>query len=158
MPINMGRPVRQDLNIAGMCCRPAGNEIVEEGKKKTEEEVKAEQEAVSKEQTAALKKALAQITVSLHYLAACPKCMVPSNQNITALLARDLCFLGDIVVLHSSVHLGWAGLLFSGLICPVNSAMLMEFTDELWPAIISKGPGFHAALQGLSILMMALSC
>ena len=77
-----------------MCCRPAGNEIVEEGKKKTEEEVKAEQESVSKEQTAALKKALAQITVSLH----CPAVLAKTHDtrailNLTALMARDLCFL-----------------------------------------------------------------
>jgi len=49
----------------GVCCRPAGTEVAEEGKKKTEEEIKAEQETVNKEQTAALKKALSQITVSL---------------------------------------------------------------------------------------------
>ena len=49
----------------GMCCRPAGTEVAEEGKKKTEEDIKAEQETVNKEQTAALKKALSQITVSL---------------------------------------------------------------------------------------------
>ncbi len=70
-----------------MCCRPAGNEIVEEGKKKTEEEVKAEQESVSKEQTAALKKALAQITVSLHCPASWPKRMIPDNLDLTALMA-----------------------------------------------------------------------
>ena len=62
----MSPAVRPVLEQSRGCCRPAGNEVAEVGKKKSDEEVKAEQEAVSKEQTTALKKALSQITVSMH--------------------------------------------------------------------------------------------